>query len=98
MTITDNLSPRCKHGAYSWRCLMPQCPDCDSVKMFCDPPQGDGRCSACHGMGTVRFFDSAALEMLYMEQPACEECFGTGKCQTCAGSGVVEVRELRIAA
>ena len=77
---------------------MPLCPDCDSVKMFRNPPEGDGRCSVCHGMGTILFFDGAVLEMLHTEQPACEECSGTGKCQTCAGSGLVEERELGIAA
>lgn len=77
---------------------MPQCPDCDSVKFFCDPPEGNGQCSSCHGMGTDLFFDDAVIEMLHKEQPACEECSGSGKCQTCAGTGVVEERELRIAA
>ena len=77
---------------------MAHCPDCDSVKMFCDPPEGDGKCSVCHGMGTVLFFDGAVLEMLHAEQPACEECFGTGRCQTCAGMGVVAEYELPTAA
>ncbi len=77
---------------------MPQCPDCDSVKMFCDPPEGDGKCSVCHGMGTGVFFDDAVMDMLNGELPVCEECSGTGKCPTCAGAGVVEEREIRMAA
>ena len=77
---------------------MAQCPDCDSIKMFCDPPEGDGKCSLCHGMGTVLFFDSAIMEMLHTDEPACEECRGTGQCQTCAGSGVIEELELGSAA
>ena len=30
---------------------MIQCPDCDSVKMFSAEPEGDGKCSVCHGTG-----------------------------------------------
>lgn len=77
---------------------MTQCPDCDSVKMFCDPPEGNGRCSACYGTGFGQFYDAAAIEILNGERPACEECYGTGRCQTCGGTGVVEAYEIRIAA
>ncbi len=77
---------------------MPQCPDCDAVKMFSDPPEGDGRCSACHGTGFARFFDAIAIELMNVEQPPCEECNGSGQCQTCRGSGVIEEPEIKIAA
>ncbi|MGC2194128.1 MAG: hypothetical protein WA628_05595 [Terriglobales bacterium] len=73
---------------------MAQCPDCDSIKMFCDPPEGNGQCSACRGTGFGEFYDIAAIEILNVERPACEECFGTGRCQTCLGKGVVEEYEI----
>lgn len=73
---------------------MPQCPDCDSVKMFCDPTEGDGKCSACQGTGFTEFCDAIALELLNVEQPLCEECNGSGRCQTCCGMGVIEETEL----
>lgn len=73
---------------------MPQCPDCDSVKMFCDPPEGNGKCSACRGTGLAEFCDALALELLNVEQPLCEECNGSGQCQTCCGMGVIEETEL----
>ncbi len=77
---------------------MPQCPDCDVVKMFSDPPRGDGHCSECHGTGFARFFDAIALELRNVEQPPCEKCYGSGKCPTCAGRGVIEEPEIKIAA
>jgi DnaJ-class molecular chaperone len=77
---------------------MAQCTDCDAVKMFCDPPEGNGKCSACHGTGWGEFFDIAAAEFANAERPACEECYGSGRCQTCRGSGVIEEYEIRIAA
>jgi DnaJ-class molecular chaperone len=76
---------------------MAHCPDCDSVKMFCDPPEGNGKCSACHGTGFSDFSDSVEIEFLNGELSSCEECYGTGLCPTCNGSGVVE-EELPIAA
>ena len=75
-----------------------QCTDCDSVKIFADSPQGDGKCSACHGTGFAAFFYAIAMELLNAEQPLCEECQGTGQCPTCDGTGVVEERDLRAAA
>ena len=77
---------------------MPQCPDCDCIKMFCDPPEGNGKCSACRGTGFGRFFDAIALELLNVEQPPCEECNGSGRCPTCRGSGVIEELDIKIAA
>jgi len=77
---------------------MPQCPDCDSIRFFSELPEGNGKCSACHGMGAGVFFDDALMEMLRREPPACEECSGTGTCQTCSGAGVVEEHEISIAA
>lgn len=75
-----------------------QCPDCDSVKIFSDSPQGNGKCSACHGTGFAAFFDAIAMELLNVEQPLCEECQATGRCPSCGGTGVVEERQLRAAA
>jgi hypothetical protein len=46
-----------------------QYPDCDSVKMFSDPPKGNGECSACHGGGFATFFDAVAKEFLRQERP-----------------------------
>jgi hypothetical protein len=46
-----------------------QCPDCDFVRPFCDPPKGNGKCSACRGTGFGRFFDAIALELLNVEHP-----------------------------
>lgn len=77
---------------------MPQCPKCDFVRPFCDPPKGNGKCSACHGRGFARFFDAIALELLNVEQPPCEECNGSGQCQTCKGTGIIEEPEIKIAA
>jgi len=78
---------------------MPQCPDCDSIRIFCDPPEGNGRCSVCHGTGLGGLFDSTVLPILNGERPGCEECCGSGKCQTCTGTGVVaEEYEISIAA
>jgi DnaJ-class molecular chaperone len=76
---------------------MPQCPDCDSVKMFCDPREGDGKCSACHGAGFAEFFDAIALELLNVELPSCEECNGSGRCPTCSGTGVMEEVQIQMA-
>jgi RecJ-like exonuclease len=77
---------------------MPQCPDCDSIRIFSQLPQGNGKCSACHGTGVGEFLDTGILEMQNGEQPACEECLGTGQCLTCTGTGVVEVYEIGVAA
>lgn len=77
---------------------MSQCPDCDAVKMFSDPAEGDGRCSGCHGTGFGRFFDAIVLKLLNVEQPLCEECNGSGQCQTCMGKGVIKEPEIKIAA
>jgi len=77
---------------------MAPCPDCDAIKIFSDPPQGDGKCSACHGTGFGEFFDTSVLEFVNTEQPACEECYGTGQCQTCRGSGMIEDYESKTAA
>lgn len=75
-----------------------QCPDCDSIKMFCDPTEGNGECAACHGTGFARFFDVIVRELLNVERPPCEECDGSGQCQTCKGLGVIEECEMNIAA
>ena len=75
-----------------------QCPDCDSVKPFSDPPVGNGRCAGCHGTGFGAFFDIITIEFLSPEAPSCDECYGTGKCQTCRGTGVIEEPEIKIAA
>ncbi len=77
---------------------MPECPDCDSVKMFCDPPEGNGNCSACQGTGFMEFYDGIALELLNVEPPECEQCNGSGRCPTCGGTGMLEEPELKIAA
>lgn len=78
---------------------MAPCPDCESVKMLCDPPEGDGRCSACHGSGLGELFDTSGIEILNGEQAACEDCYGTGRCQTCRGTGLVEeLFDIRFAA
>ena len=76
---------------------MAHCPDCDSVRMFCGPPEGNGKCSACHGTGFSDFFDSVEIEFLNGGLSSCEECYGTGLCPTCRGTGEVE-EEAQIAA
>jgi DnaJ-class molecular chaperone len=77
---------------------MPQCPDCDSIRIFSELPEGNGKCSACHGTGFNQFLDAGIMEMLNGEQPSCEECLGTGQCPTCTGTGVVEEFEITLAA
>ena len=77
---------------------MAGCFDCDSIKMFCDPQEGNGKYSACHGTGFSEFFDSVEIEFLNGGPPSCEECFGTGICPTCNGSGVLEEEEIGLAA
>jgi len=77
---------------------MPHCPDCDSGKMFRDPPEGNGRCSVCHGTGFTAFIDSLEIEFLNGGPLSCEECYGTGMCPTCSGSGVLEEQEICLAA
>ena len=77
---------------------MPQCPDCDFIRPFCDPPKGNGKCSACHGTGFGAFFDTAIIEFLNGVLPSCDECYGTGKCQTCMGTGNIEEPEVKLTA
>ncbi len=77
---------------------MPQCPDCDSMKLFCDPPEGDGTCSSCHGTFFSEFFDITTIGYLYGQAPWCNKCGGTGRCQTCRGTGVVREDKMKIAA
>jgi DnaJ-class molecular chaperone len=76
---------------------MIQCPDCDSVKMFSAEPEGDGKCSVCHGTGYGGFLEMF-FEPVTAQLPECEECRGTGRCQTCAGVGAVEDYELSFTA
>ena len=76
---------------------MAQCPDCDAIRIFSDPPEGNGMCSVCHGIGSYEFLDPI-IESLSGEQPVCEQCYGSGQCQTCRGSGVVEEYEIISAA
>ncbi len=76
---------------------MPQCPDCDSIKMFSAEPQGDGKCSACHGTGFASFL-TMILESASEQQLPCEECQGTGKCETCGGEGLIEEYDLKLVA
>jgi DnaJ-class molecular chaperone len=66
--------------------------------MFCDPPEGDGKCSACHGTGFVEFFDAIALELLNVELRSCEECNGSRRCPTCSGTGVIEEVQIQMVA
>lgn len=44
-----------------------QCPNCDSIRMFSVEPEGDGKCSVCHGSGYggVRemFFEPVAVQL-----------------------------------
>ena len=77
---------------------MARCFDCDSIRMFCDPQEGNGKCSACHGTGFSEFLDSVEIEFLNGGPPSCEECYGTGICPTCNGSGVLEEEEIGLAA
>jgi DnaJ-class molecular chaperone len=76
---------------------MAHCPDCDSLKIFSDPPQGDGKCAVCHGVGFGGLVDISALPA-EGDPLVCEECYGTGQCQTCRGTGTVEEREVALAA
>lgn len=50
-----------------------QCPNCDSIRMFSVEPEGDGKCSVCHGSGYggVRemFFEPVAVQL-----PECDDC------------------------
>ncbi len=77
---------------------MPQCPDCDSIRIFSELPEGNGKCSACHGTGFGEFLAAGISEVLGGEQSVCEECLGTGQCPTCMGTGLIEEREISLAA
>ena len=66
---------------------MAQCPDCNSVKIFSIPAEGDGVCSYCHGEGKTGF--SSVNELITGEPLECPYCHGSRTCQTCGGSGVV---------
>ena len=57
--------------------------------MFSLEPEGDGKCSVCHGTGYGGFVEMF-LDPLSARLPECDECRGTGKCQTCFGAGMVE--------
>jgi len=63
--------------------------------MFSVEPEGDGKCSVCHGSGYggVRemFFEPVAVQL-----PECDDCRGTGRCQTCFGIGVGEEYEVSL--
>jgi DnaJ-class molecular chaperone len=63
--------------------------------MFSVEPEGDGKCSVCHGSGYggVRemFFEPVAVQL-----PECDECQGTGRCQTCFGISVVQEYEFSL--
>ena len=74
-----------------------QCPDCDSIRMFSVEPEGDGKCSVCHGTGYGGFLE-VSLEPLTAQLPECDECRGAGRCQTCFGLGVVENYEASLVA
>ena len=65
-----------------------RCFDCDSIKMFCDPQEANGNCSAYRGTGFSEFLDL----------PSCEECYSTDICPTSSGSGVLEQEEIGLAA
>jgi hypothetical protein len=64
-----------------------QCPNCDSIRMFSVEPEGDGKCSVCHGSGY------GGLREMFFE---CDDRRGTGRCQTCFGIGVVEEYEFSL--
>jgi DnaJ-class molecular chaperone len=76
---------------------MTPCPDCDSIRMFSLEPQGDGKCSACHGTGFEEPFEML-FESVLDPELTCEECQGTGQCQTCAGMGLLEEYALELVA
>lgn len=76
---------------------MTQCPGCDAIKMFSAEPQGDGKCSACHGTGYGGFL-KADFNPLVEQLPGCDECQGTGRCQACGGLGLIEEYEPSLAA
>ena len=76
---------------------MAQCSDCDSIKMFSVQPEGDGKCSVCHGTGFTEPFEML-FESVSDPELTCDECQGTGRCQTCGGMGMVEEYELELAA
>jgi DnaJ-class molecular chaperone len=63
--------------------------------MFSVEPEGDGKCSVCHGSGygglREMFFEPVAVQL-----PECDDRRGTGRCQTCFGIGVVEEYEFSL--
>jgi hypothetical protein len=64
---------------------MAECPDCDAPRIVLGPPQGNGRCSHCHGEGMTAFEE--VLDNMAGAGLPCSECGGTGQCQTCGGTG-----------
>ena len=67
---------------------MAECPDCDGVKVFPGPGEGNGKCDLCHGDGLGGLLDQFSATFVD-ESSECNKCSGTGQCQTCGGTGVV---------
>jgi len=72
---------------------MAKCPGCDSIAILNSAfgfPQGDGKCSECHGTGYGDALDQMIDGMFGTEAQGCLACDGTGICQICGGSGEVD--------
>ncbi len=49
----------------------------------CYTCQQTGRCTGCHGTGTIKAYTIDGTKIL-----TCPSCNGTGKCQYCGGDGI----------
>lgn len=54
-----------------------------SLTRPCYTCQQTGRCTGCHGTGTIKAYTIDGTKIL-----TCPSCNGTGKCQYCGGDGI----------
>jgi len=64
--------------------MVQKCPDCEQPLVIQN--RGNGRCSNCHGSGTL----NTIVNDISGVDTKCWKCKGNGQCPTCGGTGRVE--------